>query len=153
MRDGRIRPRDAVPSLPCCPPAHLPLGAAEGVTVSQPASDFGSAPEGLAASWMGRRRICNGEWAGRQDIAWLVHFLMYVWAREKMLPLTLLPGGHSTSSSDTGKSGTGKAAPHRTSIRHPRARAQPLLVFTSTMAQMPCSRLIPGITSGEKKGI
>lgn len=64
-------------------PAHLPLGAAQRVMVSQPASDFGNALEGLAAPWMCRKRICNGEPAGKQTIAWLVHFLIYIWTREK----------------------------------------------------------------------
>lgn len=152
-RHGRICPGDAVPSQPCCPPARLPLGAAEGVMVSQPASDFGSAPEGLAASQM--CRICNGVQAGRQDAAQLVHFLMYIWAREKMLPLTLLPGGHRAYHPATRE----RAAQGRQHlIGHPSdTRELGLSPCLSSQApvpaplQMPCSRFIPGITSGRKK--
>lgn len=110
-RPGRIQPALLPPSP----------GAAEGVMVSLSVSGV------RELQWHLR---CNGERAGRQVIAGLVHMLMYIWAREKMLPLKLLPDGHRAITSDTGRSSRGR--------QHLilRAWAQPLRVFTSTYASI-----------------
>lgn len=122
--------------------------------MSQPASAFGSAPEGLSASRMCRRRICNGEQAGRQDVAWLVHFSMYIQGPEKMLPLTPSPGGHRADHPVT----HGK---EQHLLGHPLdTRELRLSACLSSQApvppslQTPRSRFIPGITlggAGQKK--
>lgn len=94
-------------------PAHLHLSAEEGAKVSQP--DLVSGALCSSISDVQNLQQVNMSWEA--EIATVVHFLMYIWAREKILPLKALPGQGTawwpqrTQCRAVGKSETRGAAP------------------------------------------
>lgn len=109
------------------PPA-CSSGSCQGAVGSQPAPDFWSAPEGLAAGELAVRP----SWG--LDSAWLLPFLTCAGAREKMPPNPAAPGPCP---------GDGRAAP-TTAGSAPACATGPAL---------PRSQPSPGTTAGAKKGI
>lgn len=131
-------------------PHSLFLGAAERAVGSQPASDFWSAPEGLEATQMCRRRICSGD----QGEGWTVLGFSTSWCvlgleRECFLQCCC-PVATEQLIQQHGKSRMGR----QHLIRHlgssgsaPPAVTAPVPVSL----HMPCSWSISGITAGGKK--